>query len=427
MAATREDLISDTRAWRGAAARRTATDLTAISASVALFHLAFPGGPAPWAGWVSLVPLCLVLHKRSARDAFTLAFATAFFAWWVSTWWTVPALSLASNADPRLLWPMLAALCGFNALPYALTGLLYARCGWTASGTGALKTALVATVICSLAPSILPGTLAHSQYRESTVIQVVDIAGAAGLFFLMHWFNLSLVAAIVLRSTHPARAMRTLAVAVAVLGGTVLYGHLRVADVERRSSALATARIDVGLVQPNLSVQWRHRDHREAAFERLSRLTDRLIDGPAKPQLVIWPEIPVPLSYVKYPEDRAALDALARSVDVPLMVGGFAPNPQRPGSYYNAVHLLSPHAAVQTYHKQRLLPFGEYLPGEDLFPFLRDLFPHALRYHPGQYRRGAHHTIGGASGAADLLRGGVPRPRGSRGESGRPVDRQHRQ
>lgn len=36
-----------------------------------------------------------------------------------------------------------------------------------------------------------------------------------------------------------------------------------------------------------------------------------------------------------------------------------------------------------SYHKQKLVPFGEYLPGENLFPWLRALFPEADYYRPG--------------------------------------------
>lgn len=362
---------------------RSIADVAAIAASVGAFHLAFPGGPAAWLAWIAVVPLGLALHGRSARDAFSLTFAAAFFGWWVSTWWAVPALALASNADPDLLWPLHAAACALYAIPYALAGVLHVRMAWNANGWGALRAATVWTALCSPSFAILPGNLAHSQFRATSVIQIVDLAGVPALFFVMHWFGFLLVAAMVQRADR-RRAVGTVALALAVLASVVSYGNLRSAEVQRRTSAPGVTQVEVGLVQPNLSLQRRRREDRAIALNRLTRLTDQLLDAPHPPELIIWPEIPVPLSYVQYPEDRRALDTLAATRGISLLAGAFAPHGRLVGAYYNASHLLSPGRPTQTYTKRRLLPFAEYLPGEQRFPWMHRLFPNALRYQPGE-------------------------------------------
>ncbi|MBU42691.1 MAG: hypothetical protein CMN76_05690 [Spirochaetaceae bacterium] len=50
---------------------------------------------------------------------------------------------------------------------------------------------------------------------------------------------------------------------------------------------------------------------------------------------------------------------------------------------YNTATLMDPgHSIQQHYRKRVLIPYGEYLPFEDTFPFLRKIFPGAGRYRP---------------------------------------------
>ena len=52
--------------------------------------------------------------------------------------------------------------------------------------------------------------------------------------------------------------------------------------------------------------------------------------------------------------------------------------------YYNVAQMIgSTGIVLASQTKQKLVPFGEYLPGEESFPFLRDWLPNARRYLPG--------------------------------------------
>ena len=65
---------------------------------------------------------------------------------------------------------------------------------------------------------------------------------------------------------------------------------------------------------------------------------------------------------------------------------GADPN-NRASNYYNTAHLIDKNRILKSsYQKQMLVPFFEYLPGEQYWPFNRELFPDALRYLPGNER-----------------------------------------
>jgi apolipoprotein N-acyltransferase len=109
-----------------------------------------------------------------------------------------------------------------------------------------------------------------------------------------------------------------------------------------------------------------------------------------RPDLVVWSETAVDDDLDLRPELFARLRALAAETGVPLVTGA----PRSPeGRPVNAVVLLAPDGTVETYAKQRLVPFSEYDPrwGAVLAPLVAPL------------------TAGGgyaAGGAATVLRGG---------------------
>jgi apolipoprotein N-acyltransferase len=62
----------------------------------------------------------------------------------------------------------------------------------------------------------------------------------------------------------------------------------------------------------------------------------------------------------------------------PLLFGGkiYSGHPDKPRELYQSAILIdSSHAILGCYHKRHLMPFGEYVPGEDWFPDVKRYFP----------------------------------------------------
>lgn len=119
----------------------------------------------------------------------------------------------------------------------------------------------------------------------------------------------------------------------------------------------AAAPIRVSLLQGNIpqAQKWLA-EMREATLSLYQSMTDEVSDS----VIVVWPETAVPAF------DTAVEDSLLRPLDAKLraqgrdvLLGIVAAGQQ--GAYYNAMLSLGV-SGRDSYHKRRLVPFGEYLP-----------------------------------------------------------------
>jgi apolipoprotein N-acyltransferase len=100
--------------------------------------------------------------------------------------------------------------------------------------------------------------------------------------------------------------------------------------------------------------------------------------------VVVWPEAAPPFA-IEGPgtdDGRAAIQQLVDAEQKPLILGAVALAKPKPGTDvsagdYNAVFVMNPGMGLETgfYAKQKRVPFGEYVPGRALFPFLGKVVP----------------------------------------------------
>ncbi|MFJ7333048.1 apolipoprotein N-acyltransferase [Streptomyces sp. NPDC101110] len=104
---------------------------------------------------------------------------------------------------------------------------------------------------------------------------------------------------------------------------------------------------------------------RRAVLDHHARETERLAaevkaGKVARPDFVLWPENSSDIDPFANPDARAVIDAAAKSIGVPVSVGGVV---ERDGKLYNEQILWDPaEGPVNTYDKRQIQPFGEYLP-----------------------------------------------------------------
>ncbi len=369
-----------------------AKDLSLILLTVLLFYLSFPGGNYPWVAWVALVPVGIALHDRTCREAFTIMASMALFGWMAATWWVVPGVAKVVSSSPLVVYPFAIIFCLLYAVPYGIAGMVYSRMGWTSSISGAVKSAFVWTAICCLVPHILPGNIAHSQYLYPRVIQITDIGGIPLLFFVIHWFNWLLVTAFINLEPKPIYAAKALSLALLIPVLVLVYGESRLEEVHELSAAAETPRIQVGWLQPNLGIKGRNRSDWERESVKIEAMSQQILSRYPNLDLLVWPEIPPPVSYLEWEQDRILIDRLLSNTRTALFVTGHhgkfsGDNKVEGNGYYNVVEYISAAGKPEIYRKQYLLPFAEYLPGEIRFPLLRQLFPGALHYLAGKESR----------------------------------------
>ncbi len=262
---------------------------------------------------------------------------------------------------------------GFAVLGLGLVGaLFYAGLDW-------------------ILPKLFVDTLGHALIHAPTLRQAADIGGPAFLTFLLLTANFAIYALWNRFRTRdePAiwgaiRAAAPLAVvSVVALVAADRYGRYRIAQVAERLAApkrtlqAAAIQANIGDLE-KLASESGYRQASERVMRAYYDLSDDALKLSPKPEVLLWPETAYPSTF-RSPEtsddfgrDKSMEDFVA-SRKVPIAFGGY--DRDMKGLSYNAVFYLNPDGTDSRYTKTILIMFGEYIPGVDFFPALRQLFP----------------------------------------------------
>ena len=239
-------------------------------------------------------------------------------------------------------------------------------------------------------------SLGHTQYTNLPIIQIADITGVFGISFIVmmvnvlikelltvvrftsfahHWFGSRTTLSerrTEMRSESKGHHIRGASLLVWTTVVTVVfvltYGMFRLTpstDQDRGSSDYSIAVIQANIPQ---EVKWE-----KAAWNGIMKkyvsLTRQALQH--NPDLIIWPETSYPGYLWDDKELFVQLQAFVQSIKTPLLLGSVL---KEEGNYYNSAILLSINGDIaQIYRKAHLVPFGEYLPLRNVFPFLSSL------------------------------------------------------
>ena len=354
-------------------------DLGLALCTLICFYLAFPTGQLAFLAWFVMVPIFLAVQGKSPGYAFKLSLITATLGWFCSIWWVIEGISKISNAPANLVLPVVFVFCIVAALPYAVAFWLQAKLKLTSDIRGAVVSALIFTILTNFLPHILPGNLAHALYLQPQMIQLASVGGVALVFFLIHLVNVLIANSIILLRRNFGEALKTLFCAMMLFTANLVFGFvlLATASTDNRSE---TNNLKVAMIQPNISTDSRSREDWLEQSAHLIPLISH-VNQHYDVDLLILPEIPVPVSFRHFKEDESMLKSVLGPT--PLLLTSIEPIGDKISEekgYFNTVELVSSGEVKQSYYKQVLLPFGEYLPFQESLPWLRELFPDMPSY-----------------------------------------------
>jgi apolipoprotein N-acyltransferase len=213
--------------------------------------------------------------------------------------------------------------------------------------------------------------LGVSQYQLVPLIQIVAVTGVYGISFLVVWFSLALFCAAKMILQNPAKrhvwqAEIALPLVVVIFCFTGGMFHLN-----QRTSA--EKKLRVAMVQPSIpqTVIW---DEAESAktFQKFLAANDVALTNEI--DLLIWPESAVPLMNE---ENCRAISKFAIKHRTWLIFNGEDLTvTATKKNFFNAAFLVNPQGELATtYHKQKLVIFGEYIPLARWLPFLKWFTP----------------------------------------------------
>jgi apolipoprotein N-acyltransferase len=354
--------------------------------SGALLVLAFPRHDLTWLVWVGLVPLFLTISGRSPRFGFFISYVCGivFYAGVFAWAFEIPGYRVYHHA--------ILAIC-FGAF-FAVFGLVFNSIARRRALTTAYLTAPFVWVSieylkCNLFFLALPWPLlAHSQYQHPLIIQFASVTGAYGVSFLIVLAN-SALAVMLLPLVHRQKnndfvqnqlvsnTGRNAVVGLAVLltAFALFYGHTTL------KMPLSPESIKLSVLQGNIDQKMKKnpRKHAGSIMQRYIDLTQQAAKD--QPDLIVWPEAATPGLVLKHLGLRRQLQRLIREVKTYFLVGSsefpkFDKTLKKQGKAGNTAVFFSPMGRVTGQHlKIRLLPFGEYIPYEDTFPWPEFIVP----------------------------------------------------
>ena len=372
-----------------------------VVAALVLWSVFTPAPMGSDGAWFALVPLLLMIRHTTPRRAFWLGWLGGTVFWLCSLTWL---WRLIWNNGP---WPLVVfghvGLAVYCALYIALFALAAAHVWQVVHRLENLGTRLLAVAVaepllwvgaeylrCVLLTGFAWNPLGAAQVDSLSVIQAASIGGVYAVSLLVMLGNSA--ATSMAERIYDTVRNRTFGehliggrlrgvetfLPLLLLASAILWGRNR--EVNWTYQARAEPLWQVALVQPNAPCIFERGDTTEPAVRKtLLDLTAGI--SALSPDLVVWPETALIQSL---PYDDFAVSLAhdgACAAGAPLLTGAVEYRPGTPPRYaerrfYNAAWLFSSNGVARgTYHKQHLVPFGEYIPGDRIIPALEKLSP----------------------------------------------------
>ena len=359
---------------------RNPTPWVLATLSGVLYFVGFVGFDQWYLAWCCLVPLLLALRGvQTWKRALALSWWMGFVTHLGGYFWIVHLLQSFAHL------PVPLAVLGWVLLCLAQGAILgtFGVVAWAVSRRAGLSlglTAPVALMAVELAfPLLFPSYLANSQAWVPLVTQIADIGGVllvSGLIALVNGGLYELVAARLDRR-RPALAL-PVGAAVA-LAGSLVYGAVRIGQMEARDAA--APKLKTAIVQANVGAATKH-ERPGDGIRRYQRMTEEAMRIPGI-GLVVWPESGLNRAISPAVDDLNGL--VARQVTAPMIVGALRVELGDRRKMWNSAFAIDEAGKIRGhYDKVQLLAFGEYVPGDAIFPQIYDLLPYSSHFERGR-------------------------------------------
>lgn len=314
--------------------------------------------------WLAIVLIVLCV-RRSQGQLLPLYLAGILVHAIGMPWFPVVIAELSLTSELGVV-PLLLSYILFGALQFLLFALFFRALPAFCEHVGCrCALAWIASELLWDGMKVFPWRIGHPQIALLPFVQLAEIGGVTAISFLMFWLCESLVRGAAERSARRAILAPALALAAACLFGTVRIDQLR----EHGPRELAVA-----LIQSH--------EHAASQLERYRELTMKL-DQPV--ELVIWPQGAVPFEVHESISDRRndpRLAVMDFSASLLVAADTYRPPVKR---FRSALFVRKDGSIPVPYHKQALMPFGEYVPYASVLTRLKLLPSSATgRWTPGE-------------------------------------------
>ena len=359
------------------------------------------------------MPLLLVLRAGSPGpgELVRTPAATRWAPWLTGivaaflTFMWITRLPVHAMTQPWLIWPGLLFLALYLGLYVALFGWIV-RVARRRLGLSVFFLAPFAWTAVEWLKSVgelgCPwGDLGYALARQPAWIQGASVAGASGLSTWIVAVNAFLAAAVTkfVSRRYVEGALR-LALGLAVFALPPLWGAKRLKAAASSPAAVSTIG-RVALIQPNIpsETKW-NPAFQDSVVETIYRLTNQAVAArpdttkaggvdTTRVNLVVWPETALPFYVRLEPLKLRRLLATAKELKTPILAGypdaRLKPSGDDVATFNAAGLVLASGTIMGQYEKVHLVPFGERIPFQGLFPFLGHFDLGQAEWTPGSH------------------------------------------
>jgi len=352
--------------------------------SGAAMVLIFPRAGMDYLAWICLVPLLISILCRTQHHAMMQGIVAGTIYHIGLVYWVIVSMNTYGGVPRPLAIVLLVVLSFFLSMFVALP-LWSSIFIWKRTGIRLTLTLPICWVASEYIKSwFLTGfpweLLGYSQFQNLRLIQIADITGIYGVSFVLLSVNCAIAAI-----AHALIVRRRFAVlepccALVLIAVCLLYGHTRVQEFRDPVGPRLTAL----LIQPNIpqDLKW-DPEYLNETMQRLFHLSTA--QAPDKTDIIIWPESATPFLFQNDGGYKENVFRTLRYSESWLLFG--SPSYTQLGSrpvFHNSAFLLRPDGSeAGKYDKLHLVPWGEYVPLQNLFPFISKLVTGIGDFRPG--------------------------------------------
>ena len=398
--------------------------LLALATALSIPFISAPAN-LHWLHWFAFLPLFAALDGLSLRRGLLLSYAMGWVANLVIFWWLIETVQRFSS----LPWVAALAVHLLATTAFSLSYTLFGVMPWLRQRLGAWWILAMPVVVVAgeqAFPVLFPYYQGVSQYRQAAMFQLASVTGVVGLSFLIVLVNAVLYEAALALRARRRPPLAALGITAALIAANLAFGTWRHAAVEAELAQAPVLRVSI--LQQAVTMEQRLRESPWEGFFEWTRLTAEVADQ--APDLVVWPEGAIsfnpnedrafstlrkkslgrladklsqvggmdlagmPPELKSLPGDnplvldslaghsvKTLFEAFAEQGGYDLLIGGGTieenPDPQ-PGQpeyiAHNSLYVFDEQGSIEArYDKMVPLPFGEYIPLSDTFPFLKEI------------------------------------------------------
>lgn len=337
-----------------------------------LYALSFLHKSTSWVIWFSFIPIILFLKKDKVkiRDVFLYGWLSGFGFFLLNLSW----LRFVTTTG----WIILAIFQGLFVSVWAVIVNRFSRSHQSALQritAPPLAWIVVDWIRSQGAFGMEWGSPAYSQHDMLPVVQWASIFGPYGVSGLILLMNTLLAEGLLFTingsngSRHKGICVPTTWIAALIVlimiwagGGFLYYSAKEETEIaiKERTKQEEPKTITVGLIQPSMpqNEKW-DPQNLERQMNQFYQMAKEAKEKGA--ELIIFPETAIPVTLISNSYVDLVLKSWAQTLQVHLFVGAVE---RKDNFEWNATFLINPKGEKEgKYHKQHLVPFGEYIPG----------------------------------------------------------------